>query len=205
MSGNNASTNKTDKMDNELVIIENKIYEIRGTKVMLDFDLAELYGIENRALKQAVRRNIERFPEDFMFRLLPEEAKQLISTGVSQNVIPPNYNIGASTLFAFTENGVAMLSSVLRSPLAIQININIMRTFTKMRQFILSQKGHETATVQELERIKQQLAEIAEDIESNERDHETLFNAIAEISLKLQLNRANQGRITVKGFRKDSE
>lgn len=192
-------------MDNELVVIENKIYEIRGTKVMLDFDLAELYGIENRALKQAVRRNIERFPEDFMFRLLPEEANHLISTGRSQNVIPPGYNIGATTLFAFTESGVAMLSSVLRSPLAIQVNINIMRTFTKMRQFILSQAGNEAATRQELERIKRQLSEIAEDLESNERDHETLFNAIAEISLKLQLNRSNQDRITVKGFRKDPE
>lgn len=192
-------------MDNELVVIENKIYEIRGTKVMLDFDLAELYGIENRALKQAVRRNIERFPEDFMFRLLPEEANRLISTGRSQNVIPPGYNIGATTLFAFTESGVAMLSSVLRSPLAIQVNINIMRTFTRMRQFILSQAGNEAATRQELERIKRQLSEIAEDLESNERDHETLFNAIAEISLKLQLNRSNQNRITVKGFRKDPE
>lgn len=98
-----------------------------------------------------------------------------------------------------------MLSSVLRSPLAIQVNINIMRTFTKMRQFILSQAGNETATRQELERIKRQLSEIAEDLESNERDHETLFNAIAEISLKLQLNRSNQDRITVKGFRKDPE
>lgn len=192
-------------MDNELVVIENKIYEIRGTKVMLDFDLAELYGIENRTLKQAVRRNIERFPEDFMFRLLPEEANRLISTGRSQNVIPPGYNIGATTLFAFTESGVAMLSSVLRSPLAIQVNINIMRTFTRMRQFILSQAGNEVATRQELERIKRQLSEIAEDLESNERDHETLFNAIAEISLKLQLNRSNQNRITVKGFRKDPE
>lgn len=192
-------------MDNELVVIENKIYEIRGTKVMLDFDLAELYGIENRTLKQAVRRNIERFPEDFMFRLLPEEANRLISTGRSQNVIPPGYNIGATTLFAFTESGVAMLSSVLRSPLAIQVNINIMRTFTRMRQFILSQAGNEVATRQELERIKRQLSEIAEDLESNERDHETLFNAIAEISLKLQLNRSNQDRITVKGFRKDPE
>lgn len=192
-------------MDNELVVIENKIYEIRGTKVMLDFDLAELYRIENRTLKQAVRRNIERFPEDFMFRLLPEEANRLISTGRSQNVIPPGYNIGATTLFAFTESGVAMLSSVLRSPLAIQVNINIMRTFTKMRQFILSQAGNEAATRQELERIKRQLSEIAEDLESNERDHETLFNAIAEISLKLQLNRSNQNRITVKGFRKDPE
>lgn len=80
-------------MDNELIVIENRIYEIRGTKVMLDFDLASLYGIENRTLKQAVRRNLERFPEDFMLRLLPEEANKLISIGVSQNVIPSTYNI----------------------------------------------------------------------------------------------------------------
>lgn len=88
-------------MENDIIIIEHKIYEIRGMKVMLDFDLAELYGIENRTLKQAVRRNIERFPEDFMFRLLPKEANSLIFIGVSQNVIPPQYNIGTTTLFAY--------------------------------------------------------------------------------------------------------
>lgn len=192
-------------MNDELILIENKIYEIRGTKVMLDFDLAELYGIENRVLKQSVRRNIERFPEDFMFRLLPKEANELILTGVSQNVIPPSYNIGTTTLFAFTENGVAMLSSVLRSPLAIQVNIDIMRAFTKMRQFVLSQKDCNLSVREELEGIKEQLAEIAENLESNERDHETLFNAIAEISLKLQLNKSNPGRIAVKGFQNKEE
>lgn len=191
-------------MDNELIVIENRIYEIRGTKVMLDFDLASLYGIENRTLKQAVRRNLERFPEDFMLRLLPEEANKLISIGVSQNVIPSTYNIGNTCVFAFTENGVAMLSSVLRSPLAIQVNINIMRAFTKMRQFILSQRDNNLSVEKELEQIKRQLSEIAEDMESNERDHETLFNAIAEISLKLQLNQSNPGRITVEGFKKQS-
>ena len=123
-------------MNDELILIENKIYEVRGTKVMLDFDLAELYGIETRTLKQAVRRNIERFPEDFMFMLTKEEANNLIHIGVSQNVIPPEYNVGSTNIFAFTENGVSMLSSVLRSPLAIQININIMRTFTRMRQLV---------------------------------------------------------------------
>lgn len=191
-------------MDNEVIVIENRIYEIRGTKVMLDFDLASLYGIENRTLKQAVRRNLERFPEDFMLRLLPEEANELITIGVSQNVIPSTYNIGNTSVFAFTENGVAMLSSVLRSPLAIQVNINIMRAFTKMRQFILSQRDNNLSVEKELEQIKRQLSEIAEDMESNERDHETLFNAIAEISLKLQLNQSNPGRITVEGFKKQS-
>lgn len=192
-------------MDNELIIIENKIYEIRNTKVMLDFDLAELYGIETKVLKQAVRRNLERFPEDFMFRLTNDECKALINNIRSQNV---TLEIGWFKYppFAFTENGVAMLSSVLRSPLAIQININIMRTFTKMRQILLAQKSSEAVTTQELEKIKRKIAEIAEDLESNERDHETLFNAIAEVSLKLQLNNQSDcGRITVKGFRKNSE
>lgn len=139
-----------------------------------------------------------------MLRLLPEKANELITIGVSQNVIPSTYNIGNTSVFAFTENGVAMLSSVLRSPLAIQVNINIMRAFTKMRQFILSQRDNNLSVEKELEQIKRQLSEIAEDMESNERDHETLFNAIAEISLKLQLNQSNPGRITVKGFKKQS-
>ena len=105
-------------MNDELTLIENKIYEVRGTKVMLDFDLAELYGIETRTLKQAVRRNIERFPEDFMFTLTKEEANNLIHIGVSQNVIPPEYNIGATSVFAFTENGVSSfhLSCAARLP-----------------------------------------------------------------------------------------
>lgn len=176
---------------------------MRGTKVMLDFDLAELYGIETRTLKQAVRRNIERFPEDFMFMLTKEEANNLIHIGVSQNVISPDYNVGSTNIFAFTENGVSMLSSVLRSPLAIQININIMRTFTRMRQLVFACKESSLSVKDELEQIKVQLSEIAEDLDSNEQDHESLFNAIAEISLKLQLNQSNPGRVTVKGFTKN--
>ena len=190
-------------MNDELILIENKIYEVRGTKVMLDFDLAELYGIETRTLKQAVRRNIERFPEDFMFMLTKEEANNLIHIGVSQNVISPDYNVGSTNIFAFTENGVSMLSSVLRSPLAIQININIMRTFTRMRQLVFACKESSLSVKDELEQIKVQLSEIAEDLDSNEQDHESLFNAIAEISLKLQHNQSNPGRVTVKGFTKN--
>ena len=190
-------------MNDELILIENKIYEVRGTKVMLDFDLAELYGIETRTLKQAVRRNIERFPEDFMFMLTKEEANNLIHIGVSQNVISPEYNVGSTNIFAFTENGVSMLSSVLRSPLAIQININIMRTFTRMRGLVFACKESSLSVKDELEQIKVQLSEIAEDLDSNEQDHESLFNAIAEISLKLQLNQSNPGHVTVKGFTKN--
>jgi hypothetical protein len=83
-------------MENELEDIRSKIHTIRGVKVMLDFDLAALYGVETRVMKQSVKRNIDRFPEDFMYKLDKDEAKYLISMGVSQNVIPPNYNVGAS-------------------------------------------------------------------------------------------------------------
>jgi len=120
----------------ELAIIENKIVEIRGVKVMLDFDLAELYEVETRALKQAVKRNLDRFPKDFMFVLTDKEIDEL----VSQNVIPSKSKMGGSLPFAFTEQGVAMLSSVLKSKKAMQINISIMRAFVFIRQYALSSK-----------------------------------------------------------------
>lgn len=121
----------------ELQVIQNKIFEVRGLRVMIDFHLAELYQVETRALKQAVRRNIERFPPDFMFELTNEEAIELINIGVSQSVIPSGYNVGASKIFAFSEQGVSMLSSVLRSKIAIEINISIMRAFVALRQYAL--------------------------------------------------------------------
>jgi hypothetical protein len=105
--------------------VERRIYLIRGQKVMLDFELAELYRVETRALKQAVRRNADRFPGDFMFKLNANEMGSL----VSQNVIPSRGKFGGARPMAFTEQGVAMLSSVLRSPRAVQVNIAIMRTF----------------------------------------------------------------------------
>ena|SRR5690554_583641 len=103
---------------------------------MLDFDLAEMYQIETRVLKQAVRRNLERFPKDFMFELTEME----IVTMVSQNVIPSKQQLGGAKPFAFTEQGVAMLSIVLRSKIAIEINISIIRAFVLMRQYALSHK-----------------------------------------------------------------
>jgi len=120
----------------DLQVIQNKIFEVRGCRVMLDFHLAELYQVETRALKQAVKRNIGRFPSDFMFVLSKEEANLLLSIGVSQNVIPSDYNFGATLPMAFTEQGVAMLSSVLRSQTAIEVNISIMRAFVLMRQMV---------------------------------------------------------------------
>lgn len=118
----------------ELEVIQHKIYEICAQKVMLDFDLALLYNVETRVLKQAVRRNIVRFPEDFMFVLSEAEINQL----VSQSVIPSKSNLGGALPFAFTEQGVAMLSSVLNSEKAIEINISIIRAFVTMRQFTLT-------------------------------------------------------------------
>lgn len=119
----------------ELITIQNKVLSIRGKKVMLDFDLAEMYEVETRALKQAVRRNIERFPDDFMFEISREELTNL----VSQNVMS-SWGGTRHLPFAFTEQGVAMLSSVLKSKKALQVNITIMRAFVMMRQYYLDSK-----------------------------------------------------------------
>jgi hypothetical protein len=121
----------------ELEVIQNKIFEIRGCKVMLDVDLALLYNIENRVLKQAVRRNIQRFPEDFMFELTESELHDLRS----QIVTLKNTGRGQHSKykpFAFTEQGIAMLSSVLNSEKAIEVNISIIRAFVTFRQFSLT-------------------------------------------------------------------
>ncbi|MBE6212145.1 MAG: ORF6N domain-containing protein [Rikenellaceae bacterium] len=175
----------------EVSPIQSKIYEIRGQRVMLDFDLAALYQVETRVLKQAVRRNIERFPDDFMFRLSDAEAKHLISIGVSQNVISPNYNIGTSSMFAFTEEGVAMLSGILRSKVAINANIAIMRAFVAMRNYITT-----TSTVTaELAEIRAKLALLERNDEDNaeaindlsedmRKELDNLYLAIAELSVK---------------------
>lgn len=120
----------------QLQTIQDKIYAIRGQKVMLDFDLAELYATETRLLKRAVRRNIDRFPEDFMFILNENEVEEV----VSQFGIPSKSYFGGALPFAFTEQGVAMLSGVLKSPKAVQVNIAIMRAFVLMRQYALSHK-----------------------------------------------------------------
>jgi hypothetical protein len=114
----------------ELQIIQKKIYEVRGHKVMLDFHLAELYSVETRALKQAVKRNPDRFPSDFMFILTDKELDLL----VSQNVIPSKSYFGGALPYAFTEHGITMLSSVLKSKTAVNINIAIVRSFILLKQ-----------------------------------------------------------------------
>jgi hypothetical protein len=114
--------------------VERRILHIRGQNVILDFNLAELYGVETRALKQAVRRNAGRFPSDFMFKLSAREIENL----VSQIVIPTRSQLGGAVPMAFTQEGVAMLSSVLRSPRALQVNIAIMRAFVRLRQLLMA-------------------------------------------------------------------
>lgn len=113
---------------------QKNILLIRGHRVMLDFDLATLYGVETRSLKQAVRRNLDRFPDDFMFELDQQELALLLS----QNVIPERRSLGGAMPMAFTEQGVSMLSSVLRSKRAIEVNIGIMRAFVRLRELLLS-------------------------------------------------------------------
>jgi ORF6N domain-containing protein len=125
-------TKKESRSFDSVERIERRIFVIRGQRVLLDRDLAELYGVTTSALNQAVKRNLDRFPEDFMFRLDREETEAL----VSQIVIPSRRSFGGSVPYAFTEQGVAMLSSVLRSERAVQANIAIMRAFVRLRQLL---------------------------------------------------------------------
>jgi len=139
-------------------LIEAKIYLIRGLKVMLDSDLAELYQVETRALVQAARRNPGRFPEDFMFQLSPEESE----TMRSQFVIASRRNIRYYP-YAFTEHGVAMLSSVLKSDRAVQMNIIIIRAFVKLREVLATHK---------------ELARKIDQLSATQKDHAALFTIV---------------------------
>ena len=146
---------------NELELIRSKIYDIRGQKVMLDFDLAEMYGVETAQLKRAVRRNVERFEgEDFMFELSKEELSRcqigILNTGRGSNFkyMP----------FAFTELGVAMLSSVLRSKTAIEINRGIMRAFVAVRQMIaLPQRDRFDELKEDVKKLREYVEDILTD------------------------------------------
>ncbi len=151
----------TDKLSKDRSLIpvervERSILLIRGQKVMLSVHLAELYDVETRALNQAVKRNIIRFPKDFMFQLSEDEARQL----VSQNVIPHKKYFGGSLPYAFTEQGVAMLSSILNSERAIKVNIEIMRTFVRLRRLLASH------------------AELARKLEALEKKYDAQFKVV---------------------------
>lgn len=184
----------------ELQSIQSKIYEIRGQRVMLDFDLAELYGVETRALKQAVRRNIERFEgEDFMFELSEGEYNILKDRLRSQIVILEIDGRGKYPKyppFAFTEMGVAMLSSVLRSEMAIRVNRAIMRAFVAMRNYITT-TTQITAELSEiraklalLERADAENAEAVSDLsEDMRKELDNIYQAIAALSIHPQRTR----------------
>jgi hypothetical protein len=117
----------------DLQVIQNKIYDIRGQKEMLDFDLAEMYDVQTKVLKQAVRRNIKRFPPDFMFVLTSKEWELVTICDQFPNALKHS----SAMPFAFAEQGVAMLSGILKSDRAIEVNINIMRAFVLLRQYAL--------------------------------------------------------------------
>ena len=146
---------------------------------MLDLHLAEIYGVENRALKQAVRRNLDLFPDDFMFVLSETE----IEIMVSQNVIPSKSMLGGATPMVFTEQGVSMLSSVLKSRQAVKVNISIMRAFVQMRQFLTENKE-----------LARKVAELEKIYDSN---FELVFEAIKKL-----IHQKQQPRQRI-GFRKD--
>ena len=184
----------------ELQPIQSKIYEIRGQRVMLDFDLAELYQVETRTLKQAVRRNIERFPSDFMFEITESEYNYLKNSMTSQIVISNERGGRRYMPFAFTEQGVAMLSSVLRSETAIQVNIAIMRAFVAMRNYITT-TTQITAELSEiraklalLERADEDNAEAVNDLsEDMRKELDNIYQAIAALSIKVpQARKAGQ-------------
>jgi len=157
----------------QAVKIEKRIFTIRQVQVMLDRDLAELYEVETRALKQAVKRNIARFPADFMFELTENEVESL----VSQSVIPSKKQLGGAKPFVFTEQGVSSLSAVLTSTRAVEINIEIMRAFVKMRQFL----ANNADLFMRLENIEKR--QLLHEIKVDEK-FEQLFNALEDKSIK---------------------
>jgi hypothetical protein len=147
-------------------IIENKIYLIRGQKVMLDKDLAVLYGVKPIRLREQVKRNLARFPDDFMFQLNEQE----IEVMVSQNAIPSRKHLGGYNPYVFTEQGVAMLATVLNSERAIQVNIAIMRAFVKLREMLLGNKE-----------LALKLTLLENRIEKHDEDIKLIFNAIRQL------------------------
>jgi len=175
-------------MSEDLMIVQNLIYEIRGQKVMLDFDLARLYQVETKVLNQAVRRNIKRFPEDFMFQLDNKEFANLKS-----QIVTSSWGGRRTPPLAFTEEGIAMLSSVLHSDVAIAANISILRAFVKVREYLLM-VSTVSAEVKELRAKVDLLAtqreedlgavnDLSEDVR---QDIDNLYLAIGELASRME-------------------
>jgi len=172
----------------KLSIIKTKIHNIQGNKVMLDFDLAELYEVETRVLKQAVRRNLKRFPDDFMFQLSKEVWKEVIT---NCDNLPENIKFSPTTPFAFTEQGVAMLSSILNNDKAVSVNIAIMRTFVALRQH-LTDYGN----------LKEQVTQLEKEMNVKFKDIHQALNYLLQKD-KVEIEQQNRARIGFKTTRKD--
>jgi hypothetical protein len=184
----------------ELQLIQNKIYEIRGERVMLDFDLAELYGTETKRLKEAVRRNLERFNgNDFMFQLSKDEIEKLSRTQFATLNKTRGYNIKYPP-FAFTELGVAMLSSVLNSKTAIEINRGIMRAFVTIRQSMVANPNIGLVELQtEIKQLKAYIEEVFTDYNDINEDTriqiELINQSLAELQTDKKLNSKPRNKI----------
>ena len=175
-------------MSEDLIIVQNLIYEIRGQKVMLDFDLARLYQVETKVLNQAVKRNAKRFPPDFMFQLDSKEFADLKS-----QIVTSSWGGTRKLPHAFTEQGVAMLSGILNSDIAIEANIAIMRAFVQVRQYLLaaasvSSELKELRAKVDLLQLQQEenlgaVNDLSEDVRG---EIDNLYLAIAELSTRLE-------------------
>ena len=172
----------------QLEVIQSKIYDIRGQKVMLDRDLAEMYGDETRALNQAVKRNTDRFPVDFMFQLTDEETEIWKSQIVMSNSIKMGVRRNP---YVFTELGVAMLSSVLNSKTAIQINMGIMRAFVAARQLLLNPPTDPVRELQsEVKELKEYIEEVFADYNDINDDTRMQLELINQTLAELQAQKA---------------
>ena len=187
--------------------IQSRIYEVRGVRVMLDFDLAALYQVETRVLKQAVRRNIERFPEDFMFEMTEQEYNSLIISLRSQIVTSKERGGRRYMPLAFTEHGVIMLASLLRSEIAVQMSVQITRAFVAMRNYIMSTRHIEAelaelrAKLELLERNDEENLAAVNDLSEDMRGEiADIYQAIAALSVKVHQSVADQPRQKI-GFK----
>ena len=213
----------------ELENIQSKIYVIRGQRVMLDRDLASMYGVETKVLNQAVKRNIERFPEDFMFQLTKGEYEiltndilrsQIVTANIeddkgdynlrSQIVTAKEFTMSRTLPYAFTEHGVAMLSSVLRSPLAIQVNIGIIRAFVEFRR--LTKSLPTPTTYEDIAQLRKDFEELKLDIEDILHDQNDInestraqLDAISTALAELQANRPDNKPRRPIGFIKPND
>ena len=173
-------------MEQQLIHIQNLIYEVRGKNVMFDFDLAIVYDIETKRLKEAVRRNIERFPDDFMFQLTESEWNELVANCVQ---LPKNLKHSYIIPSVFTQEGVAMLSGVLRSPVAIQVNIIIMRAFVAFRQLLLAEPDKITKLQIDLAQLKMHIDNINED---TQKQIDIINETLTEMQTPKLLDRPRQ-------------